>query len=93
MARRPGSRFRALTFAEFGDAPLVDLHFTGNDYLGRKVADPFMGARTPVIEATRVGSDVTAFDINPMAAWIGREEIEHLELAAKNKTERLLEDS
>ena len=82
FARRPGSLFRALTLAEFGEAPLSDLYFTGNDFPGRKVADPFMGGGTPLFEANRVGCDVTGFDINPMAAWIVREEMEHLDLAA-----------
>ena len=82
FARRPGSLFRALTLAEFGEAPLADLYFTGNDFPGRKVADPFMGGGTPLIEANRVGCDVTGFDINPMATWIVREEIEHLDLTA-----------
>ena len=82
FARRPGSLFRALTLAEFGGAPLADLYFTGNDFSGRKVADPFMGGGTPLFEANRVGCDVTGFDINPMAAWIVREEIEHLDLRA-----------
>ena len=53
-----------------------------------------MGGRTPLIEANSVGCDVTGFGINPTAAWIVREEIEHLELAAhQNEAERLLEDS
>ena len=82
FARRPGSLFRALTLAEFGEAPLADLYFTGNDFPGRKVADPFMGGGTPLIEANRVGCDVTGFDINPMAAWIVREEIQHLDITA-----------
>ncbi len=82
FARRPGSLFRALTLAEFGEAPLPDLYFTDNDFPGRKVADPFMGGGTPLIEANRVGCDVTGFDINPMAAWIVREEIEHLDITA-----------
>ena len=91
FARRPGSLFRALTLAEFGEAPLADLYFTGNDFPHRKVADPFMGGGTPLIEANRVGCDVTGFDINPMAAWIVREEIEHLDLAAyQAAAERLL---
>lgn len=81
FARRPGTLFRALTLAEFGDAPLADLFFTANDFRGRKVADPFMGGGTPLIEANRVGCDVTGFDINPMAWWIVREEIEHLDIA------------
>ena len=45
----------------------------------RLVADPFMGGGTPLVEANRVGCDVLGFDINPMAAWIVREEIEHLD--------------
>ena len=93
FARRPGSLFRALTLAEFGEAPLADLYFTGNDFPGRKVADPFMGGGTPLIEANRVGCDVTGFDINPMATWIVREEIEHLDLAAyQTAAERLIKE-
>ena len=90
FARRPGSLFRALTLAEFGGAPLADLYFTGNDFPGRKVADPFMGGGTPLFEANRVGCDVTGCDINPMAAWIVREEIEHLDLAAYQTAARHL---
>ena len=41
-----------------------------------------MGGGTPLIEANRIGCDVTGFDINPMAAWIVREEIEHLDVDA-----------
>jgi adenine-specific DNA methylase len=82
FARRPGTLFRALALAEFGDAPLADIYFTANDFPGRKVADPFMGGGTPLIEANRVGCDVTGFDINPMAAWIVREAIEHLDIDA-----------
>ena len=82
FARRPGSLFRALILAEFGEGPLADLYFTGNDFSGRKVADPFMGGGTPLFEANRVGCDVTGFDINPMAAWIVREEMEHLDLSS-----------
>jgi adenine-specific DNA methylase len=85
FARRPGTLFRALALAEFGDAPLSDIFFKANDFPGRKVADPFMGGGTPLIEANRVGCDVTGLDINPMAAWIVREEIEHLDLGAYHR--------
>lgn len=91
FARRPGTLFRALTLAEFGDAPLARIYFRANDFPGRKVADPFMGGGTPLIEANRVGCDVMGFDINPMAAWIVREEIEHLDLDAyREEAARLL---
>jgi putative DNA methylase len=82
FARRPGTLFRALTLAEFGGAPVEDLFFRANDFPGRRVADPFMGGGTPLIEANRVGCDVLGCDINPMSAWIVREEIEHLDLIA-----------
>jgi putative DNA methylase len=80
FARRPGALFRALTLAEFGEGSLQDLYFVANDFPGRMVADPFMGGGTPLLEANRVGCDVAGFDINPMASWIVREEIEHLNL-------------
>jgi adenine-specific DNA methylase len=82
FARRPGTLFRALALAEFGEAPVADLFYAANDFPGRKVADPFMGGGTPLIEANRIGCDVTGFDINPMAAWIVREEIEYLDIEA-----------
>jgi adenine-specific DNA methylase len=82
FARRPGTLFRGLILAEFGDAPVEDLFFQANSFPGKRVADPFMGGGTPLIEANRVGCDVLGFDINPMSAWIVREEIEHLDLPA-----------
>jgi putative DNA methylase len=82
FARRPGTLFRGLVLAEFGDQPLTESFFQANDFPGRVVADPFMGGGTPLLEANRVGCDIQGFDINPMAAWIVREEIEHLDLAA-----------
>jgi hypothetical protein len=91
FARRPGTLFRALALSEFGNAPLADLYFTANDFPGRKVADPFMGGGTPLIETNRLGCDVTGFDVNPMAAWIVREEIEHLDVDAyEEEAARLL---
>jgi adenine-specific DNA methylase len=82
FARRPGTLFRGLILAEFGQLPLAESFFKANDFAGRVVADPFMGGGTPLIEANRVGCDVLGFDINPMAAWIVREEIGHLDLNA-----------
>ncbi|RME90372.1 MAG: DUF1156 domain-containing protein [Verrucomicrobia bacterium] len=91
FARRPGTLFRSLILAEFGDAPLADSYFRANEFPGRTVADPFMGGGTPLIEANRVGCDVIGFDINPMAAWIVREEIEHLDVDAyQEEASRLL---
>jgi adenine-specific DNA methylase len=82
FARRPGTLFRGLVLSEFGDGPIAKTFFQSNDFSGRLVADPFMGGGTPLLEANRVGCDVIGFDINPMAAWIVREEIDHLDLPA-----------
>ncbi|MGH9896573.1 MAG: DUF1156 domain-containing protein, partial [bacterium] len=82
FARRPGTLFRGLVLSEFGDQSLAEVFFRSNDFPGRLVVDPFMGGGTPLLEANRVGCDVVGFDINPMAAWIVREEIEHLDLDA-----------
>lgn len=85
FARRPGTLFRGLLLSEFGQRPLSEVYFKGHDFAGKKVADPFMGGGTPLIEANRIGCDVLGLDINPMAAWIVREEIEHLDHAAYHK--------
>ncbi len=86
FARRPGTLFRGLALAEFGDKPIRDLFFRANDFPGKCVCDPFMGGGTPLLEANRIGCDVLGFDINPMAAWIVREELEHLDLGAYRET-------
>ena len=80
FARRPGTLFRGLVLSEFVDKPLRESFYESNDLPGRRVADPFMGGGTPLMEANRVGCDVVGFDINPMAYWIVCQEIEHLDL-------------
>jgi putative DNA methylase len=80
FARRPGTLFRGLLLSEFLDIPLHEAFYQANSLKGTKVADPFMGGGTPLIEANRLGCDITGFDINPMAYWIVKQEIEHLNL-------------
>lgn len=80
FARRPGTLFRGLLLSEFASKPLKDCFYEGNDFHGRRIADPFMGGGTPLLEANRTGCDVLGYDINPMAWWIVNREIEHLDL-------------
>jgi len=54
FARRPGTLFRALVLAEFGEGPVEDRFFEGNDFPDKRIADPFMGGGTPLIEANRL---------------------------------------
>ena len=80
FARRPGTLFRGLLLSEFLDTSLSEAFYHSNSLKGKKVADPFMGGGTPLIEANRLGCDVVGFDINPMSYWIVKQEIEHLDL-------------
>jgi len=56
-----------LLLSEFGDAPLRESFYKSNNFAGIRVADPFMGGGTPLLEANRLGCDVIGFDINPMS--------------------------
>jgi len=85
FARRPGTLFRGLILSEFVDKPLRDAFYSANNLSGLTILDPFMGGGTPLLEANRLGCDVIGYDINPMAYWIVRQEIEHLDLKAYRK--------
>jgi adenine-specific DNA methylase len=82
FARRPGTLFRGLLLSEFGGKPVEETYFCTNSFEGVTVADPFMGGGTPLLEANRIGCNVIGTDINPMAAWIVREEIDGIDLNA-----------
>jgi adenine-specific DNA methylase len=82
FARRPGTLFRSLLLSEFSNVPLREAFYQGHSLSDVSVLDPFMGGGTTLIEANRLGCAVTGFDINPMAYWIVREEIESLDLPA-----------
>lgn len=92
FARRPGTLFRGLLLSEFGGQPVEHSYYSTNQFKGRTVADPFMGGGTPLLEANRLGCDVVGIDINPMSAWVVREEIDALDLRAYAKSvQRLIQ--
>src|SRR5438445_1375310 len=82
FARRPGALFRGLILAEFGGRSVSESYYKAACFAGKRVADPFMGGGIPLLEANRTGCDVVGYDINPMAHWIVREEIAHINLRA-----------
>src|ERR1700693_5775108 len=85
FARRPGTLFRGLLLSAFRTKPIEQTYYPPNNYEGVTIADPFMGGGTPLLEANRIGCNVIGTDINPMAAWIVREEIDAIELNAYAK--------
>jgi adenine-specific DNA methylase len=92
FARRPGTLFRGLLLSEFFDGPLREVFYKSNDFPHLRIADPFMGGGTPLLEANRLGFDVVGFDINPMSYWIVKQEIEHLDLTDYDEAANLLRD-
>jgi putative DNA methylase len=82
FARRPGTLFRALLLSEFGNVKIEESYFNAHNFHDKHILDPFMGGGTTVVEANRLGCRVTASDINPMAWWIVRQEIQDLDLSA-----------
>jgi adenine-specific DNA methylase len=86
FARRPGTLFRGLLLSEFGSGPVRDSYYKSHNLKGLRIGDPFMGGGTPLLEANRIGCDVLGYDINPMAYWIVREEMEHIDLKAYRKS-------
>jgi hypothetical protein len=92
FARRPGALFRGLLLSEFGKKPVEEIYYRPNSFEGVTISDPFMGGGTPLLEANRISCNVIGTDINPMAAWVVREEIDAIDLNAyAKKAEDLLE--
>jgi len=58
FARRPGTLFRSLLLSEFSPKPLREAFYQSNSLQGIRIADPFMGGGSPLLEANRVGCDV-----------------------------------
>jgi adenine-specific DNA methylase len=80
-ARRPGPTFRAITLATFLDDSPMKLyyqHINLKDKLGFEpvVFDPFMGGGTTIVEAVRLGAKVVGIDLNPVAWFITKKELE-----------------
>ena len=90
FARRPGALFRGLLLSEFVDAALQDSYFRSNTLQGKRVADPFMGGGTPLIEANRLGAEIAGWDVNPMAWWIVGRELEDLDVAVYEEAGKAL---
>lgn len=90
FARRPGTLFRALILSELDEQRIEQSYFHGHSFPDKHILDPFMGGGTTVVEANRLGCMVTAADINPMAWWIVRQQIQDLDLEEYSKAAKSL---
>lgn len=94
FARRASCVFRAILLGALkpavqADGTPTDLmvefyknHADDPDTKGKVVLDPFMGGGTTVVEALRLGCKVIGIDLNPVAWFIVKTEIEPVDLVA-----------
>ena len=84
-ARRLGSVFRMILLAAFRpdgtrEVELWQDFLRGADLQGKVILDPFMGGGTTIVEALRLNCRVIGVDINPVAWFVTKKEIEPISL-------------
>jgi len=86
FARRASCVFRAILLGALKPAGTNIMeefykdHSRDPDTNGKVVLDPFMGGGTTVVEATRLGCKVVGIDLNPVAWFIVKTEVEPVDL-------------
>ena len=86
FARRASCVFRAILLAAMKPAgtdimaEFYKNHANDPDTNGVKILDPFMGGGTTVVEALRLGCHVTGIDLNPIAWFIVKTEVEPVDI-------------
>jgi len=103
-ARRLGSVFRTILLTSFLPDGITEEEFWENyyykktdlkDILGYSpiILDPFMGGGTTIVESLRLGIKPIGIDINPVAWFVTKKEVEPLDLNAFEKEFRKLEEN
>ena len=95
-ARRLGSVFRMILLTALsseGETSVSIWHkfCEGAELSGQTILDPFMGGGTPIVEALRLGCRVIGVDINPVAWFVTKKEIEPVSLDALDAALQTLE--
>lgn len=86
FARRSSSVFRAILLGALKPAGTDIMkefykdHTNDPDTKGKIILDPFMGGGTTVVEALRLGCKVIGVDLNPVAWFIVKTEVEPVDL-------------
>ncbi|RLC48365.1 MAG: hypothetical protein DRH70_01175 [Candidatus Coatesbacteria bacterium] len=97
-ARRLGTVFRMITLAasvdaEESEAEIWSKFERGFDLERTVILDPFMGGGTTVVEALALGARVIGVDINPVAWFITKKEIEPVSLTELDRAFNRLENT
>ncbi|MEA3428072.1 MAG: DUF1156 domain-containing protein, partial [Thermodesulfobacteriota bacterium] len=86
FARRASCVFRAILLAAMKPAGTDIMtefykdHTNDPDTNGVRILDPFMGGGTTIVEALRLGCNVTGIDLNPVAWFIVKTEVEPVDI-------------
>lgn len=87
FARRASCVFRAILLGALKPAgtDIMDEFYRDHgedlDIQGKLILDPFMGGGTTVVEALRLGCRVIGIDLNPVAWFVVRTEVESIEVS------------
>ncbi len=98
-ARRPGSTFRAIGLADLYSGPLFNSNEIGKGafyqnhvFNDKIVLDPFCGGGTTIVEFNRLGLKTIGIDVNPIAWFTTKKEIDHFdEELFEKEVEQLLQ--
>jgi putative DNA methylase len=91
FARRSSSVFRAILLGALKPAGTDIMeefykdHTNDPDTKGKVILDPFMGGGTTVVEALRLGCKVIGVDLNPVAWFIVKTEVEPVDIEELKK--------
>ena len=86
FARRASCVFRAILLSAIKPAGTDIMtefykdHTNDPDTNGIRILDPFMGGGTTIVEALRLGCHVTGIDLNPVAWFIVKSEVEPVDI-------------
>ncbi|RLC67975.1 MAG: DUF1156 domain-containing protein [Chloroflexi bacterium] len=83
-----------LSFEKSQEERIWDLYLTDAQVgQGKVVLDPMMGGGTSIVESLRLGADVIGCDINPVAWFVVKKEIEPVDLDALDAAFEELEET
>ena len=97
-AKRPGTTFRAIILGAFLDEAtsireIEKLFYEKNDLDGKIIVDPLAGGGTTLVEGLRLNCKMIGVDINPVAWFVMKKELEPVDLQALQREFQKLERS
>jgi len=98
FARRVGCTFRAIILASFLEEDPMNqfyehVQLSNADGNAPIILDPFMGGGTTIVEGHRLGCKMIGVDVNPMAWFITRKELENVDGESATKEFKRIEEA